>query len=154
MLLQARTLISEAFRKSLHHRCYESICVFDCPAWLVDETRLYLDQLRSELPLRLETRDDSELQPLDARLPTRTFTSLALRLLGAVLRQSAVVSSSLVLSSSIMPPLSFPQSLVSAPVLQIENGSESSPFLDLPCSLGLFQAAAQSHAQSGSSRPL
>ena len=30
------------------------------------------------------------------------------------------------------PPLSFPQSLVPAPVPQIESGSESSPFSDLP----------------------
>src|ERR1017187_4837000 len=60
---------------------------------------------------------------------------------------------SMVLSSSIMPPLSFPQLLVPAPVLQIESGSESSPFSDLPWLLGLSQAAAQSHAQSGSSPP-
>src|ERR1039457_6903758 len=99
-------------------------------------------------------------QAADARSKasdSRPFTSLGpSSCFGApFFARSAVVSSpSMVLSSSIMPPLSFLQSLVPAPVLQIENGSESSLFLDLPCLLGLSQAVAQSHAQSGSSPPL
>src|ERR1035438_10334102 len=51
--------IAEAFSKSLHHRCYKFVGVFDCPAWLVDETSLYFDPLRPELThLRLGKQGD------------------------------------------------------------------------------------------------
>src|ERR1700687_4963125 len=74
---------------------------------------------------------------------------------GGIHAKSAIItSSSFVFSSAITPPLSFPQSLVPAPVPQIESGSESSPFSDLPLLLRLSQPAAQSHVQTGSSAPL
>src|ERR1019366_6440161 len=74
---------------------------------------------------------------------------------GGMLAKSAVItSSSLLFSSAITPPLSFPQSLVPAPVPRRESGSESSPSSDLPLWLRLSQPAAQSHAETGSSPPL
>src|SRR6185295_9970688 len=60
-------------------------------------------------------------------------------------------SSSILCSSAITPPLSFPQSLVPAPDPQTESGSESSPFSDLLYLLHFSQPGEQSHAQTGSS---
>src|SRR6185437_1969329 len=63
-------------------------------------------------------------------------------------------SSPILFGSAITPPVSFPQSLVPAQVPQIESGSESSPFSDLPLLLCLSQPAAQSRARTCSSPPL
>src|ERR1022692_2519921 len=49
LLFQARSLVGETFRESLHHRSYQLVCFFDGPAWFVHETSLYLPPLRSEI---------------------------------------------------------------------------------------------------------
>jgi len=46
LLFQARPLVGETFRESLHHCSYELVCVFDRVERFVHETSLYLAPAR------------------------------------------------------------------------------------------------------------
>jgi hypothetical protein len=83
-----------------------------------------------------------------ALLQLRSFGLLCRIAVARQLRSGNLLIYSLELA--ITPPLSVPQSSVSAPVPQTESDSESSPFSDLLYLLHFSQPAEQHHAQSGS----
>src|SRR6185437_8775217 len=133
--------------------------VFDRPARLVHKTSLYLAPLRSEIyHLRFRKQrhrlwDCSRSIQRFRLLAFYQLRSFGLLCRNVVARANAELgsSSSILRSSAITPPLSFPQSLVPAPDPQTESGSESSPFSDLLYLLHFSQPGEQSHAQTGSS---
>src|ERR1019366_75564 len=72
LLFQARSLVGETFRESLHHRSYQLVCFFNRPAWFVHETGLYLAPLRAELS-HLRLRKQGHGAPPSALTTTSLF---------------------------------------------------------------------------------